>query len=72
MYKINPLFPSAPVIEPPRYKFKPRSNIKNKDPDDLFKVEVFDDPSLREEMISSDFKMLIFIAFFFSLILLNS
>jgi hypothetical protein len=30
--KIDPIFPSPPVVIPPRYKFRPGVNLKGADP----------------------------------------
>ena len=73
MLEINPLFPSAPVVKPPRYKFKPRSNKANVDPDESFKdvahlEPLYEEFVTRNSVIVSDLKLMIFFVFFFTII----
>lgn len=66
--KIDPLFPSAPILNPPPYKFKRNRNGIYVDPDEIWK-EPENDSSVT---INDDFMFFSFIFIILSVLFLSN
>ncbi len=68
--KIDPIFPSPPVLNHPRYKFKRPRRKENEDPDIHFKDES-DCPKIREKNWPPDVKTFLFMSLVFIIVLIS-